>query len=141
MATLGHETVLQRGDGASSETFTAVAAIAEVVPPNISRDSVDTTVHNTADRYRTFIPGLHDGGEVTLRVLYDASGTNHAELLDDMNDDVLHNYKIVFPSGIGETWSFSGFVTALGDEAPMDDKISRAVTFKVSGKPTLAASA
>lgn len=139
MATLGHETVLKRGDGASIEGFTAVAAIAEVVPPSISRDSIDTTVHNTADRYRTFIPGLRDGGEVTLRVLYDAAGTNHAELLDDLNDDVLHNYQIEFPSNIGETWSFSAFITNLGDEAPIDDKISRAVTFKVSGKPTLAA--
>jgi predicted secreted protein len=140
MATLGHETVLQRGDGASSEAFTAVADIVEVVPPAISRESVDTTVHNTADRYRTFIPGLRDGGEVTLRIQYDAEGTNHSDLLDDLNDDVLHNYKIVFPTGIGETWTFGGFVTRLGDQSPLDDKITREITFKVSGKPTLAAS-
>ncbi len=61
MATHGHETTLKRGDAASTEAFVEVAGIAQIVPPNMTRDSVETTVHNTTDRHRTFIPGLRDG--------------------------------------------------------------------------------
>lgn len=142
MATHGHETTLKRGDGVeATEAFTAVANIAQIVPPNLTRDSVESTVHNTADRHRTFIPGLRDGGEVSLVIDYDEAAGNHTELLSDFNDDLLHNYQVEFPTAIGMTWSFSGFITALGDESPIDDRIQRSITFKVSGKPTLATTA
>lgn len=139
MGVLGHETILLRGDGASSESFTEVADIISLQPPQMSRDSVETTVHNTTDRYRTYIPGLRDGGTVPLVVQYDPANTSHGDLLSDYNDDVLHNYKVQFPDDIGETWTFSGFLTQLGEETPIGDRIQRTMEFKVSGKPTLAA--
>lgn len=141
MAYLGHETILKRGDGATSEAFTEVAAIKEIQPPQMTRDSVETTVHNTDDRYRTFIPGLRNAGEVTMTIEYDPNADGHTSLLDDFNDDVTHNYEIDFPSSIGETWSFTGFPTALGEATPIGDVVTRQVTFKVTGKPALAATA
>lgn len=138
---LGHETVLKRGDGASSESFVEIADIIGIAPPAMSRDSVETTKHNTTDRYRTFIPGLRDGGEVTLQIQYDPTNTGHGDLYDDFNDDVAHNYQVVLPASIGETWSFSGFLTAMSEETPIDDRVTRSITIKVSGKPSLATSA
>lgn len=137
-AYLGHETVLKRGDGASTESFVAIAEIINITPPAMTRDSVETTKHNTTDRYRTFIPGLRDGGTVEVQVQYDPAAAGHADLLADLNDDVLHNYKVTFPTDIGEEWTFSGFITDMSEESPIDDRITRSVTFKVSGKPTLA---
>ena len=49
--------------------------------------------------------------------------------------------KIVFPDKIGKTWSFKPGVTKFSTSADVDDAITFEATLKVSGKPTLAATA
>ncbi|WP_306186974.1 phage tail tube protein [Streptomyces sp. MK5] len=127
---------LERGDGASPEVFTAIANVTSVKGPEIERETYDVTAHDSLDGWREFIGGLKDGGEVTLNLNYDPR--EHDTLIADYADAAPRNYKLVFPGTLGE-WALSLILTKFGQEAPVDDKLTAEITFKVSGKPVITA--
>jgi len=128
-------TQLQRGDGESPEVFASIANITTISGPEISRETIDVTAHNTANAYMEFRGGLKDGGEVSLELNYDPN--EHDVLVDDFDDVEPRNYKIVFPVTPAVTWAFAAIMTEFSSEAPYDDKLSASITLKVSGKPTI----
>ncbi|MDX3550984.1 phage tail tube protein [Streptomyces europaeiscabiei] len=126
---------LKRGDGATpTEVFTAIAKVTNVGGPEIERETYDVTAHDSLDGWREFIGGLKDGGEVSIEVNYDPRV--HDDLVADFEDTEPRNYKITFPNGIGE-WAVKLILTGFSQEAPVDDKLSAELTFKVSGKPAI----
>lgn len=144
----GFGVILKLGDGEASETFTAVAELVEIKGPGIKRDSRETTHHQSTDKFREFKPGLKDGGEVTAKVNLLPGNATHGTaaggLLGTINDDELHNWKMVLPEDASEAqyeWSFAGFLTAFDPDYPKGDNITAELTLKVSGKPALAVAA
>lgn len=126
-------TTLARGDGAGSETFTAIANITNIVPPNLSRDTIDVTAHDSTEGWKEFIATLKDGGEVSIDVNYDPS--EHDTLVADFADTEARNYQITFPDT--SVWSLAAWMTGFAPTAPYDDKLAARITFKVTGKPTV----
>lgn len=131
----GFGTQLQRGDGESPEVFTAIANVTSIKGPEIKRDTIDVTAHDSTDAWMEFVGGLKDAGEVSLDVNYDPA--KHDVLVADLDDDAPRNYKMVFPDSAGTTWSFAALLTEFSSEAPYDDKLAASLTLKVSGKPTI----
>lgn len=130
---------LQIGDGATSEAFSDVAEITELTPPQMSRDDIDVTSHQSSDGYREFISGLRDGGEVSFKANWLPTNATHdgtTGLLESFNDNVNHNWKIILPSTL-ITISFSGFLTAFEPDLPIEEQAQLSGTIKVSGKPTV----
>ncbi|MFJ4631559.1 phage tail tube protein [Streptomyces sp. NPDC088847] len=128
-------------DSNGAGTFVAVANISDVSGPSRSRDSIEVTAHDSPDKYREFVKGLKDGGEVEITINYNPGDVSHQALDADFEEDDLRDYQVVILPGKDDehTWTFSGLITDIGDEFPYDDKMERKVTFKVSGKPTLEA--
>jgi predicted secreted protein len=134
-------TLFKRGNGATpTETFTTIANVTSISGPERTRETLDVTSHDSPDGWMEFIGGLKNGGEVQLELNYDPSDDTH-DLDADFDDDAARNYQIVLlPDTADEhTWSLAGVMTNLSDEFPYDDKMSRKMTIKVSGKPVLAA--
>jgi predicted secreted protein len=134
-------TEFRRGNGATpTETFTTIANVTNIGGPNRTRDTIDVTTHGSPDAWKEFIGALKDGGEVSLDINYDPAEVTH-DLDDDFDDVEPRNYQIVIlPDTEDEhTWDFAGILTELGDEFPYDDKMSRSMTIKISGKPILTA--
>lgn len=128
---------LKRGDGATpTETFATIGNVTSVSGPEIERETYDVTAHDSIDGWREFIGGLKDAGEVSIEVNYDPR--KHDVLVADFEDVNPRNYKLVFPDGLGE-WALKLILTGFSQEAPVDDKLSAELTFKVSGKPTITA--
>lgn len=127
-------TQLQRGDGAGSETFTAIANVTDITPPGLERETLDVTSHGSPEAWREFIGGLKDGGEVEIEINYDPR--EHDGLIADLNDTAPRNYKVVWPQNLGD-WAFKAVMKGFEAEAPHADKLAASVTFKVSGKPTI----
>lgn len=126
---------LQRGDGATpTEAFAAIAKVTNVSGPEIERETYDVTAHDSVDGWREFIGGLKDGGEVSLEVNYDPR--DHDELVADFEDDAPRNYKLVFPGGLG-SWTLKLVLSGFKQQAPVDDKFSGEIKYKVSGKPVI----
>ncbi len=133
-ASIGHNTLFKRNDGAGA--YTTLAEVTGVTPPNLSRDTVDATHMESPERYREFISGLRDGDEVSIEMNFVPGGAAMTALLADFHNDAAVGYKIVFPNAV--EWTFSAFITSFNPEAPLDDKMTLAPTFKITGKPVLA---
>jgi predicted secreted protein len=128
---------LQRGDGLTpTEGFVAIANVTSVKGPEVERETYDVTAHDSPNGWREFIGGLKDGGEVSVEVNYDPRA--HDPLISDFEDSAPRNYKMLFPGTLG-SWAFAAILSGFSQEAPVDDKLSAELTFKVSGKPTITA--
>lgn len=121
-------------EGTTPGTYSAVAEVTSVTPPNISRDAVEATHLTSPEQWREFIAGLKDGGEVSIEMNWIPSATDVIVAALDAGKD---NYQIVFPNGV--KWSFAAICTAFEPSSPLDDRMTASATFKVSGKPTLVA--
>lgn len=134
MAAFG--TLLKRGDGATSETFTTIAQATSISGPNLEAEQIDVTSHDSPNRFEEFVAGIKRGGEVELELNFDPSESTHEQILDDFDGAVQHNFQLVFPTSPAITWTFAAIVTAFSPEAPFDDKLAATATFKLTGPVT-----
>lgn len=137
-ADTGYGATFERGDGASPESFTAVAEVISITPPQLSREEVDRTHLSSPDSYNEFIGGMRDGGTPTITMAFLPGDTTNADILSDFHDDAsdTHNYQISYPDG--STWEFAAFVSGYAaGEIANNERITAEVTFRISGKPTL----
>lgn len=120
-------------------TFETIANVTGIKGPDRKRETIDVTAHDSPGGWMEFLGGLKDGGEIQLDLNYDPAEVTH-DIDTDFDDTAPRNYRIVILPGTDEewTWSISGVMTDLGDEFPYDDKMTRSMTVKVTGKPTLA---
>lgn len=132
----GFGTILKRGDGEAVETFTAIANLTTVEDGGRTRNTIDVTAHDSPNQYMEFVGGLIDPGEVTVDINYDPAV--HDTLEADLEDKDPRNYQIVFPDTGTTTFSFAAVMTGFSKSAPYDDKLTGSLTFKISGKPTIA---
>jgi len=133
-------TILQMGDGATSETFTAIAELTEINPPQMSKDSIEVSNHSSPSRYREFLAGMKDGGTVSGKGNWLPNNATHDEntgLLESFTDDSNHNWKLVLPDSLG-TFSFVGHLTSFNPETPLTAQGALSFSIKISGKPSFA---
>lgn len=123
---------------ATPTTYEAIANVGDIEGPGRSRESIEVTAHDSPDRYREFVKGLKDAGEVTATINFDPGDTTHQVLDDDFEEDGLRRYQIVALPGDPDelTVEFAAMITDLSDSYPVEDKMERSVTFKISGKPS-----
>lgn len=130
-------TQFMRGDGATpTEVFSALANVSNISGPGLTRNVIDVTAHDSPDAWMESVGGLKDGGEVTIDLNYDPAA--HDSLIADLSDEDPRNYKVVFPDSGATSWTFPGILTGFEVTAPIDDKLSASLTYKVAGKPTIA---
>lgn len=114
---------------------TVIAEVLSVQGPGYSRDTVEATHTESPSNFKEYISGLADAGEVTLS-LHFLSDATQEQLLTDLGSMTSVSYNIVFPTPTAKTCTFSAFITAWEPSAPHDDKMTLAVTLKITGKPT-----
>lgn len=125
------------GDGSSSEVFTDVAEVIDVDGPGYSKDTIDVSHTTSPNKYREFIDGFKDGGEVSLAMNF--TQASFASLLAKYESDGLDNFLITIPDDnytTKPTIQISAIITGIEPKYSAEDKVTASVTFKVSGKPT-----
>lgn len=129
-------------DPAGGSSFTAIAQVASIDGPSITREEIDVTTHDSLEMWREFIKSLKDGGEVSFDLVFDPDlGTHNTTtglLSDYSQDQTIATWRLTFPDTTNTTWTFPGFITEFGVTAAIDDALKASITIKVSGKPTLA---
>ena len=121
----------------------SVAGLTAINGVEVTMDTVDVTGFLSADRYREFLVGYLDGGEIALEGYFDYTDTTgqHA-MLADMNAASAKTWIITFPTATGATWTGSGYLTAFKVEpGNFDGAIPFSARVKVTGKPTFAVTA
>lgn len=123
-----------------ASTATAIGNIISVGGPNQSRDAVDISTMDSTEKWREFIGGILDAGEVTVDLNYDGAAAGTANDLDAIKTNATQYWRITFNDHTTETnksyFQCDGIVTGLGHAIPFDDKVTQSLTLKLSGKPT-----
>ena len=110
--------------------------------PDQSKGDVQTTT-NESDGDHEYLPGLREGGTVTLEALLDVDDTGQDALRTNYDaDGVTAICFIALPSratsGTSATYRFEAYVNALGGDLPQDsdDPGTFSATLKVAGPVT-----
>lgn len=128
--------VIQRHNGAAFET---IGEIIDNSGPGITRAAQDrTTKDDVVVGWKSFKPSkLKDGGECSMNIAYTPANSTHQNLLSDFSDELTHQYKVIFNDGAQvHEWPFNAFLTAFNPTAPLEEKLTAAITLKVSGAVT-----
>lgn len=127
------------GFGSSLSTSTGV--IGQVMSINhsgMATNDVETTTLDSTNNYRTFTPGILDGGEVSIELVYDKVLASHVALHRYWSQrTTLTGLALHITGSSSDSDAFSGYVKSLDRVIPLDDKITATVTFKVTGTPGL----
>ena len=116
-------------------SWVSIGEVTDATPPSISKDTIDTTHHQTPSGVRTFMGGLVDNGEATVEVNYDVNDTGHILLRTRAGEanDLPLLYRFIHSDTAGTIDEFSALITGFESESPMDDKVSATITLKISG--------
>ncbi len=118
-----------------TDTYTVLAEVVEFDPPEFTRDSVEFTHHRSPEKWREFKPGLKDAGEASLTYNLIPGEADDDVVADHIATDTVDSWQVTYPNGA--KLDFRGFATSHKHATPLDDKMTGAATFKLSGKPVL----
>jgi len=131
-------TILKIGTGGSAKNVGGVTSIEGI---SVTSEEVDVTAIDNSTGYREFLQGFKDGGEVPVKGFLDGTDTGQDEMYTLLDSGAVTAMSIVFPPAIGKTWSFNAFVKEFSTSVDVDGAVEFSATLRVSGKPTLAATA
>lgn len=120
----------------NGSTYTQLAEVTNITWPGYKRDAIDVTYMDSADQFREFIPGLMDAGEATVEINWVPSNTD--VIVAALTASTVGQFKITYNAGANLV--FKAIVTSYEMQSPLGEKLSATATFKVTGKPTWAAS-
>lgn len=115
---------------------TTISEVTSISAPNLTADTIDVTTHGSTGRYREFIQGLRDGGEITIEGYYTTASAN--TITTQLNTSATATATIDLPTTPSTTrFTATVICTAFSSEAPVDGAIGYSATFKVTGQPSL----
>lgn len=117
-------------------TYTDVAEVTSITWPGYARDAVEATHLTSDDTFREFVPGLMDAGEVSIEMNYLPSSSD--VIIAALTAATVGQFKITAPGGVNVV--IKAIVTSYQPQSPVDDRMTASATFKITGKPTWAAS-
>lgn len=130
IAQLGYGIVIKRRVSTGPDVYQTLGQQTEVSIYGIAVDSVDASHEQSPDKWREFIPGLKDGGEVSATLHYIPGGATEAEVLGLLGS--VEHLRAVHPSGAHI--DYRAFITGAEPDTPIDDRMTLALTWKVTGE-------
>lgn len=129
---IGHGVTFARVTGGP----TTIGQIRSVTPPGASREKIDAT--DLDDTLMTYVPSSPpDQGEVTIEYFWTPDDTVDNLMDTDFAANTTASWKIVYPSPISKTATFSAFIINLTPAAVQSrDVITRSVTFVLTSAIT-----
>lgn len=145
-ADIGHGILVQRNDGDSPNDWETLGELRDISGPSISKETPDASHTTSPKRFREFISGMIDGGEVSMTLAFIPGGTTMASLFADLKSKAAIEYRVLFPDGTGSTpenlaydtaWRFDCHVNNLSPAMPLTDSMTVEVSLKITGEPLL----
>jgi predicted secreted protein len=115
-------------------TYDVIPWATAITLPGVTFDMVDVTTNSSVNGIREKIPGLGDAGEVTFTLNYHNDEDTHLLLWTLQQARELCDFQVAMPQyETDNLFDFSGYVTGLTFETPIDAQVTQAVTITVSG--------
>jgi len=137
--TSGGATIDITADGSGGVTaLTDIAQISSLSGPNLQADTIDVTTHDSVNATKEFVSGLIDAGEFTVGLVFDPNVVTHTALWNDLVARTSASFALHFPTLLGVSWGFEGFITGFGAiEAQPNGAVTTTVKIKLSGAPNV----
>ena len=135
-AVRGYGTILYRGTKASG---TAIVEMVDIGDFGSSRADIDITSHDSDDTATEYMPGLIDGGQLTISgnlIVSDTSGSQTDLFVTAIAAGTVEAYQLVLPTD--DTFTFSAFVTSYKIKPDLKGVNKITMTLQISGTPTFA---
>ena len=131
-----------------ASVWTVVAQIRDLDGPAIESDQIEVSHRGqggTIDRFRKYVAGLADGGEVSFDIVFDPDHASHdpvvtGSLYNLVETGEVNEFRITFP-GAGTditTVNFDAFVSNFEIGSPLEDGLTADITLKITGALTWA---
>jgi hypothetical protein len=130
--TKGTKTKLEYGDAvdvATSASWTAIAKITDITPPEIKAEDIDVSNMDSADLFSEFEPGWAEGGEVECTIQFDK--TQDAAVYGLFRQP--KGWRMTFADT--SMWQFNGYINSFGNEVERKGIVTTKIKLKISGKP------
>src|SRR4051812_25608826 len=109
-------------------TYTALAEVTDIKPPKVTTENVKIQRNDSPDLFGEKIPGWKDASDCELTLVY--AKTQTAAIYALQSTPLF--WKFIKPDGTS-TGAFYGFISEIGDETPLKDKMTNTVKITVSG--------
>lgn len=130
-------TLLQRGNGGSPETFTTIANVSSINGFSLAAMVVDVTSHSTGVPWRQKIPTLLEAGEIQADVFFVTDSAGHRALLNDFATRVTIDWRIVEPDTLASVFQCRMFISKMSMKAPVDGVTTASITWTATGDPIM----
>ena len=131
-AVAGVKTLFRRWSGTA---WVNIGEISQITGPGMTRDIYEVTSFDSTEGYKEYIAGLRDGGSLSLTMNFTRATFDLMQT--DFEDDTVHNFEIVLPDAENTSIELEGWVSELGLDIPVADKVSSNVTIKITGPVTV----
>lgn len=127
----GKNSALKFSTAAGSTALSAVAQLVTVTPPQVTNPPVDVTTLDSTGRQ--FLGTIHDGGTVSLEIIWDQRINDHQRLQTLVHATTPEEYRLV-ASTTTITAFFRALVSDFNPQAIVVDNVVRAsINLKVDG--------
>lgn len=141
MAQTSFGTLLKLGDGLTPETFTTIAEVGDITPPDIKVAAQEITSHSSPGAVNQKIPDTIDMGTVSFPINWDPVNATH-NMTTGLGylaiNRIIRNFHIVWPNPAGTTWLLPGFISRFHPTGAVKGKLSADVEITITGQCTLA---
>ena len=122
----------QLGYGTDGNSYTSILQTVDLGGPEPEVGAVGITNNDSPDNTKEYMPGMVEPGEMEFEVVYKKSVCAAVYALH--GDGVTYFWKLTYPDG--SHWTFKGFVTTFGTEAPTEEgAMKNTVGIKLTNKP------
>jgi len=129
-----------------ASVWTIVGQVVDLDGPSVEADQIEVSHRgsdSTFDRYRLFVAGLIDGGEMSFDVIFDPDHASHdptltGSLFDLVETGETNSFRVNFPGASTAVTraAFDAFVSSFGITSPLEDGLKADVTLKITGPIT-----
>ena len=112
---------------------TTIAGVTSVTPFDETRDSLEVTSHGSQG-VRRFVPGLQDGGDVTIEGRLITGDAGQIALKTNLDSGGPVALVVTYPGTTSNRFTVQAFVTAYSSSAPFDEVGTFTATLKADGK-------
>ncbi len=125
---------LARGDGATpTEAFTNAVEVTGISGGDFIQNTADATHMESPNGYIEKIATLRGIGDWTINFNYIAGNPTQDGLRADCAAGVKRNFRVIIP-GAGKRFEGAAYVKNVGQDIPMDNKMTSSVVLEVTGQ-------
>ncbi|MBO0135559.1 phage tail protein [Vibrio sp. Vb2736] len=129
--------LLTSADYLDDTKWDKIGGIREIQPGEITvEDEEDNYLDDPDADWVKTSPGQKSAGETNVTVVWKPGETGQQQLVDDVENGTITEYRTKFPNGTVD--AYSGYINSLGKAVTIKEKITRTVKIKNVGKPKLA---